>query len=127
MIKSTPQEQVVVRFTITEGDHSYSDALYFERPAYTALSDQELEAMQRARFENWLAVINAPRPEPEGPVVLSDEEYAQRIVDLCSRHSIDISAIDGNQPVVAMPYTNTVQEDYQALMAYLVANNLEQA
>ena len=29
MITSTPQEQVVIRFTVTEGDHNYSDALYF--------------------------------------------------------------------------------------------------
>ena len=76
--------------------------------------------MCQARYDNWLAVINAPRPDV--PYVPSDEEFAQRIVDLCALHGLTIaSAPQQIMPAdsVAMPYTNTVQEDYEALVAYI--------
>lgn len=61
MIITTESAPVVVRFTI--GD--YSDALHFanqaDRDQYSA---EQIEAMCQARYDNWLAVINAPRPEP---------------------------------------------------------------
>jgi hypothetical protein len=61
MILKTESAPVVIRFTI--GD--YTDALHFanqaERDQY---SDAQIEAMCQARYDNWLAVINAPRPEP---------------------------------------------------------------
>jgi hypothetical protein len=56
--------------------------------------------------------------------VISHDEYAQRIVDLCALHGLTIaSAPQQSMPAdsVAMPYTNTVQEDYEALVAYLDA------
>lgn len=61
MITITESAQVVVRFTI--GD--YSDALHFadqaERDQYSA---EQIDAMCQARYDNWLAAINAVPPAP---------------------------------------------------------------
>lgn len=60
-IAFTETAPVVIRFTI--GD--YTDALHFadqaDRAQYT---DEQIEAMCQQRYDNWLAAINAPRPEP---------------------------------------------------------------
>lgn len=61
MITLNESAPVVVRFQIED----YSDALHFvdqaDRDQY---SEQEIEAMCQARFDNWKAVVSAPRPEP---------------------------------------------------------------
>jgi hypothetical protein len=119
MIIKAEAAPIIIRFTV--GD--YTDALHFanqaERDQY---DDVQIEAMCQARYDNWLAVINAPRPDV--PYVPSDEEYVARIVAMCERHNISIGTMPGD---VAMPYTNTVKEDHDALLAYLVANGLEAA
>lgn len=60
-ISFTESQPVVIRFKI----ENYSDALHFadaaDRAQYT---DGQIADMMQARYDNWLAVINAPRPEP---------------------------------------------------------------
>lgn len=75
-IQSTVTEQVVVRFTVTDGDHSYSDALYFTPEEHAALDEKEIEAQQQKRFENWKTVVTAP------PRKITDEEKQAQIVSL---------------------------------------------
>lgn len=61
MIFKTETTPVVVRFQIED----YSDALHFVNQAdRDQYSDAQIEAMCQARFDNWKAVISAPRPEP---------------------------------------------------------------
>lgn len=71
-IQSNAAEQVVVRFTVNEGDHSYSDALYFTPAEYAALEPGHLEAMQQQRFAAWKQVVTAPPRE-----VTVEERQAQ--------------------------------------------------
>ncbi len=57
----TESQPVVIRFQIED----YSDALHFadaaDRAQYT---DGQILAMMQARYDNWRAIVTAPRPEP---------------------------------------------------------------
>jgi RAB protein geranylgeranyltransferase component A len=75
-IESTAVEQVVVRFTVTDGDHSYSDALILTPDEHAKLDAKQIEVMQQERFANWKAVVTAP------PREVTDEEKAAQIEDL---------------------------------------------
>jgi hypothetical protein len=66
----TEQTSVQVRFTVKDGDHEYTDALYFAPEEHAALTPEAIEAMQTARFANWKSIVTAP------PVVLTDEQKA---------------------------------------------------
>lgn len=74
MITKNESAPVVIKFQIED----YSDALHFadqaDRDQY---SDEQIEAMCQARYDNWLAVINAPRPEPT-----AEQELAERLTAL---------------------------------------------
>ena len=45
------------------GDMTFRDALVMPQEAYDALTPEQITAMKQARFDNWLAVINAPPTE----------------------------------------------------------------
>ena len=51
---------------------TFSDALHL--PDDHGLSDEQIEAMKQARFDNWIAVITAPPPnyvlDADGNIVL---------------------------------------------------------
>lgn len=53
-----------IDFTMTDGTHSFSDALNLDDDH--GLSDVEIEAMKQARFDNWLSIILAPPPDIGG-------------------------------------------------------------
>lgn len=76
----TSQTNVQVRFTIKDGDHEYTDALYLTPEEHERMTPEDIEARQQERFNNWKAVVTAP------PVELSDEQKAameeQRIASL---------------------------------------------
>jgi hypothetical protein len=79
MISSTTTTQVVVRFTVNEGSDQYTDALYFTPDEHSALSDKDIEVLQQERYDNWKAIVTAPRPEP------TPEEIAQQKTDLAQQ------------------------------------------
>lgn len=54
-----------IDFTLTDGQYSFSDALHL--PDDAVYTDEEIEAMKQARFDNWLAIILAPPPEDDAP------------------------------------------------------------
>lgn len=58
-----PQEMIKINFSIDNGTYSFSDALHL--PANHTYTEQEIEAMKQARFDNWVAIITAPPPPPE--------------------------------------------------------------
>ena len=67
-------ETIKIDFTKTSADgvYSFSDALHL--PINHSYTDEEIEAMKQARFDNWLnMILNPPAPveEPisEDPVV----------------------------------------------------------
>ncbi|MFA6310607.1 MAG: hypothetical protein WCV99_14015 [Sterolibacterium sp.] len=72
-------ETAPVKVDFRIGD--YSDALWFASAAErAAVTDAELQAMMQARYDNWLAVINAvpPAPTPEDLQAQLDALVAQQ-------------------------------------------------
>lgn len=68
-----PQEMIKIDFKIDNGMYSFSDALHL--PVDHTYTDQEIEAMKQARFDNWIAVLNAPpveSPEVEDVIDVVD-------------------------------------------------------
>jgi len=54
-------------FEMGEAPMLYRDALVMRQSDYDALSPEEIQAMKQARYDNWIAIINAP-PVEEPPV-----------------------------------------------------------
>lgn len=74
-IQST--QQIQVRFTVTDGDDTFTDALYFSQEELASLTEEQLENMKHARFNNWKATVNAP---PAPVVELTPQEKVDQIV-----------------------------------------------
>ena len=51
------------RFTITEGDKSFSDALVLPKSEYEVLTLQQIETQKQQRFNNWKTIISTPQPK----------------------------------------------------------------
>lgn len=49
-----------IDFSFSSQYGTFSDALHL--PDDHGLSDEQIEAMKQARFDNWIAVITAPSP-----------------------------------------------------------------
>lgn len=56
-----------IDFELTDGVYTLHDALYLADD--NNLSNDEIEAMKQERFDNWVAVINAPYVEVVEEVV----------------------------------------------------------
>lgn len=54
---------IKIDFEKTDGVYTLRDALHLEDDH--TFSEQEIEAMKQARFDNWLAIINAPSTEDQ--------------------------------------------------------------
>lgn len=52
----------MVKFTITEGDKTFTDALYYDLGAYPSIPKQTIEAAKQGRFDNWKIEIAKPQP-----------------------------------------------------------------
>jgi hypothetical protein len=55
--------QVQISFEKVEGSTFFRDALWMLQAEYEVLSHSDIETMKQTRFDNWLAVINAPPSE----------------------------------------------------------------
>lgn len=86
-IDSTTVEQVVVRFTAQDGDHSYTDALYFEPAEFKSLTPKQIEARQQERFDNWKRVVTAP------PREITPEEKAMHVASMKEQFAATKDAI----------------------------------
>jgi carbamate kinase len=106
-VNSATQNQVVIRFTITEGDHSYSDALYFSQEEYSTLTESEITALQQERFNNWRKVVETPAPEPTA------EEIAERV------EAIARQQLDAQQQLLAMATPDRALEILDAQSALI--------
>jgi hypothetical protein len=63
-------EKIKINFTKTseDGVYSFSDALHL--PITHSYTEEEIEAMKQARFDNWLnMILNPPEPVVEESVV----------------------------------------------------------
>jgi hypothetical protein len=49
---------MIIDFTITQNNHTFSDALILADDH--TFTDAEIEAMKQARFDNWYTIITAP-------------------------------------------------------------------
>lgn len=67
-------ELITFRFQMGEVPLTYSDALVMTQADYDALTQEEISAIQQARYDRWLAIINSP-PEiiTEPEVVITEE------------------------------------------------------
>jgi hypothetical protein len=52
-----------INFTKSDGAYILKDALIL--PDDHSYSEDEIEAMKQARFDDWYAIVTAPSPEPE--------------------------------------------------------------
>lgn len=112
LTESTP---VVVCFQIED----YTDALHFkdqaDRDRYSAA---EIEVMCQARYDNWKAVLAAPRPEP------TPEEVQAQINDMVEQQRITQDQIIAlAPPEVMLP----ILEGQAALVAEQLATLNEAA
>lgn len=61
---------IKIDFEMTNGTHTYRDALYLDDNH--TLSDAEIEAIKQSRFDRWLSIITNPQvieTPSEEPVV----------------------------------------------------------
>ena len=56
-------------FEITQDGNTYRDALVMPQAEYDTLSAEQISTMKQSRFDNWIAIINAPPPVEEQPAV----------------------------------------------------------
>jgi len=49
---------MIIDFSITQNNHTFSDALILADDH--TFTDEEIEAMKQARFDNWYTIITAP-------------------------------------------------------------------
>lgn len=62
-IINTQDGKVQVIFERTYTGQIYRDALWFSEQEYTALTQEEILAMQDQRLNNWITFINTPSTE----------------------------------------------------------------
>lgn len=58
-----------IPFTKTNGTYTLQDALNLTQEEIDALGEDGMEAMKQQRFDNWLAIVTAPAPDPEPEVI----------------------------------------------------------
>lgn len=75
-IQNEEVQQYVVKYTVKEGDHTYTDALYFTAEEWAEATPESIEAEQQRRFQNWLSFLSTPVPE------LTEEEKAAHLESL---------------------------------------------
>lgn len=68
------EDQVFIqhRFTITEDDKTYSDAIVLPIDEYNALTSKQIETLKQDRFDNWKTAISTPPPEVDPDVAIDD-------------------------------------------------------
>jgi len=72
-----------IRFTKTDGTYTFDDALNL--PDDNTYTNEELEAMMQARFDEWVAVIVAPQDN------IIEEEEADPVTT--SRATLTLASI----------------------------------
>lgn len=58
---------IKIDFEKTDGVNNFRDALWLEDDH--TFTEAEIEAMKQARFDNWIAIINAPPVPVVEPIV----------------------------------------------------------
>ncbi len=58
---------IKIDFEKTDGVNNFRDALWLEDDH--TFTEVEIEAMKQARFDNWIAIINAPPPPEVEPIL----------------------------------------------------------
>jgi hypothetical protein len=55
--------QVQIIFEKSQGDQTYRDAIWMTQEEYDASVSTDIDALKQQRFDNWLAIVNAPPTE----------------------------------------------------------------
>lgn len=53
---------VQVKYTITEGKLSFTDALYYDLDDYSSIPKATIDAQKQERFDAWKAELAKPKP-----------------------------------------------------------------
>lgn len=51
---------ITIPYSRSNGQFTLTDSLILDEETYAAMTQDEITAMQDARFEKWLAIITAP-------------------------------------------------------------------
>jgi len=62
-IKVLEDGRIADEFEIGEEPHILKDALVMRVSDYDSFTPEEIQAMKQARYDNWIAIINAPPVE----------------------------------------------------------------
>ncbi len=54
--------KVMVKFTITEGKLSYTDALYYDLAIYPSIPKATIDSAKQSRFDTWKTELAKPHP-----------------------------------------------------------------
>ena len=52
--------KVQIIFEKTQDNQTYRDAIWMTQEEYDATSSTDIDAIKQQRFDNWLAIVNAP-------------------------------------------------------------------
>ena len=63
IINTEIQEQIVVKFTVDDGDDIFPGALVLKKSEYDLLSPESLEVMQTEKYNEWKTARTPPTPE----------------------------------------------------------------
>ena len=55
--------KVQIIFEKSQDNQTYRDALWMTQEEYDATPSATIESMKQERFDNWLAIVNAPPTE----------------------------------------------------------------
>lgn len=103
----TLTESAPVTIKFQAGD--FTDALHFANQAdRDQYSDEQIEAMCQARYDNWLALINAPRPEPTAEQIaaqvdamVEQQRITQDQIVALSPDNVLMPILEGQAAVIA--------------------------
>ena len=56
----TSEIKIQIKFKIEENGYSFSDALYLTLEQYQTYTQEQIEVLQRERFDAWMDAINNP-------------------------------------------------------------------
>lgn len=55
--------KVQIIFEKSQDNQTYRDAIWMTQEEYDATSSTDIDTIKQTRFDNWLAVVNAPPTE----------------------------------------------------------------
>lgn len=55
-------EQVIVNYTVKQDEWTFMDSLTFSKEEYATITEQHVNDLIEARFNEWLSYVQSPTP-----------------------------------------------------------------